>query len=408
MSGCARVTGLVVFLLIIPVAVMGAANTSVVWGPYVTGTTGTGAIVSWKTVDPTVGAVEYLPPGVNAPLVVTDGRCTDLHHVNLTDLTPGTSYTYQVRVNDSPGPDGSFSTFGNGPVKFVVYADTRAQVPLFTQMERHRLVAERIAQEDNLSFVLHCGDFVTFGDDEEEWDDFFMAGAPMLARTTIMPVLGNHEGNRSLYYEIFSMPEWYSFTAGDAHVVVLDSNDWARGRMDEQTDWMMLDLASSNGTPFVAFHHPPFSSNERLWGGDRFIRENWVPIFEEFDVGTVFNGHTHAYEHYSVNETDYFVIPCGGEEFFSLSENKPEGFVTALEHTLAYLRVSVDDEKTLVEVVPVASVSEDNTAIIHMYPPGEVFETVMLPSERCCIGSFPHLIPPLPPFWLPLLHEMVP
>lgn len=378
----------VLFALLALLLLMMPATGAVIWGPYVTGTTNDSAVVSWKTDLPAAGSVAYGPAGGDLTLAVIDDQIVDLHHLTLTGLTPGMAYRYVVSSNGTVGPAGEFRTFGEGPIAFAVYGDTRGQVPLFTQMERHKLVADRIAGEENLSFVIHCGDFVTFGNDPEEWSEFFAAARAMLSSTTLVPVLGNHEGNRSLYYDAFAMPQWYSFDCGDAHVTVLDSNDWVGKRMDAETAWLEADLASAEGWTFVAFHHPPFSSNERLWGGDLELREAWVPVFERYGVLAVFNGHTHAYERYSVNGTEYFVIPCGGEELFTLLDERPDGFRTSLEHTLAYLRVTVDADRVRVDVVPVAEVSEDNTEIVRIYPPGRVFETVVLPSGNSGLLSF--------------------
>jgi len=372
-------------LLLLPLSASGA---TVIWGPYVTGTTNDSAVVSWKTDLPATGSVACGPDVDKLTLTAADDQVVDLHHVALTGLSPAMAYTYVVSSNGTAGPAGGFRTFGEGPIAFAVYGDTRGQVPLFTQMERHKLVADRIAGEEDLSFVIHCGDFVTFGNDPEEWNEYFTAARAMLSSTTLVPVLGNHEGNRSIYYDAFAMPQWYSFECGDAHVTVLDSNDWVGKRMDAETAWLEDDLASAQGWTFVAFHHPPFSSNERLWGGDLELREAWVPIFERYGVLAVFNGHTHAYERYSVNGTEYFVIPCGGEELFTLSDERPDGFRTSLEHTLAYLRVTVDADLVRVDVVPVAEVSEDNTEVVRIYPPGRVFETVVLPSGNSGLRSF--------------------
>jgi len=385
------------FLLVLP-----ATGATVVWGPYVTGTTETSAIVSWKTDGPAGGSVAYAPDGESLTLTVADEQVADFHHVTLTSLSPDTPYRYVVCSDGVAGPSGRFRTFGEGPVTFVVYSDTRGQVPLFTQMERHQLVADRIAEEVNLSFVLHCGDFVTFGNDPDEWSEYFAAARNLLAATTLVPVLGNHEGNRSLYYDAFAMPEWYSFECGDAHITVLDSNDWVGKNLDVETAWLENDLASAQGWTFVAFHHPPFSSNERLWGGDLELRREWVPVFERCGVAAVFSGHTHAYERYSVNGTEYFVIPCGGEELFNLSCERPDGFRASLEHTLAYLRVTVDADGVRIDVVPVAEISGDNTEIVRMYPPGQVLETVTLPSRRFGLPSFSDILPSIRQFWHPV------
>jgi predicted phosphodiesterase len=378
-------TFLLFLLLIIPSAVA-AGNATFLWGPYVTGTDETTAVVSWKTAGPSSGNVSYATADEfeNAGEyvhTVTDPSGVTLHHMRLTNLTAGTMYHYVVTAGDARGPDCRFMTAGQGPFTFAVYSDTRGQVPLFTQMERHRLVADRIAEEENLSFVIHCGDFVTFGNDLAEWDEYFAAARGMLANTTLVPALGNHEGNRTPYYDAFGVPEWYSFDWGDAHVVVLDSNDWTKGRIDEETAWLEADLARSSGRIFVAFHHPVYSSNERHWGGDRVLQREWAPLFDRYNVTAVFNGHVHAYERYEVNGTPYFVIPCGGEELFPLAEKKAPGFENGLDHTLAYLRVSVDGERVTVSTVPVARISGDNREVVSLYPRNSTFETVEVTQE---------------------------
>jgi predicted phosphodiesterase len=377
---------LIFLLLILPSSAFAAGNAPFLWGPYVTGTDGTTAVISWKTAGPSTGNVSYATADEfeNAggyAHTVADHSIATLHHVRLTTLSAGTTYFYAVTAGDARSPDCRFMTAGRGPLTFAVYSDTRGQVPLFSQMERHRLVADRIAEEENLSFVIHCGDFVTFGNDLAEWDEYFAAAKGMLSNTTLVPSLGNHEGNRTPYYDAFGVPEWYSFDWGDVHVVVLDSNDWAKGRIDTETSWLETDLARSSGPTFVAFHHPVYSSNERHWGGDRVLQQEWAPLFDRYNVTAVFNGHVHAYERYEVNGTQYFVVPCGGEELFPLAEKKAPGFENGLDHTLAYLRVCVDGERVTVATVPVASISEDNKEVVALYPPNSTFETVEIAPE---------------------------
>ncbi|WP_220682250.1 purple acid phosphatase family protein [Methanofollis formosanus] len=378
-------------MFLLPVAVA-AAGDGLLWGPYVTGTDETSAVISWKTPGPSGGAVAYADEAAffegGYTAEATDLEKTPLHHVALTNLTPGTVYHYAVTTDGVTGPDCRFRTFGDGPCTFVVYSDTRGQAPYFTPLERHKLVADRIAEEENLSFVLHCGDFVTYGHDLDEWNQFFASGRQMLANTTIYPAMGNHEGNRSVYYETFGMPEWYSFDCGQVHVAVLDSNDWAKGRLDEETTWLEEDLAGAGERwTFAAFHHPIFSSNERHWGGDRTLRQAWTPLFERYGVDGVFSGHVHAYERYEVNGTAYFVIPCGGEALYSLAEEKMAGYANSLEHTLAYLRVHASAEGVTAEVVPVAQLSGDSREVVSLYPPNSTFETVAMTPQRAGEGA---------------------
>lgn len=236
---------------------------------------------------------------------VTDDAAVALHHVCLTGLEQDTCYHYTLTVGGGEtSGDHTFQTFPEkGPFTFIVYGgDTQEQLPYFTQAERHALVAERIAaNEPDALFVMHVGDTVCVVDDGgDEWDRFFTAGGRTLfADMPVMPVLGNHENNATVWYDTFGMPEWYSFDCGSSHFVVLDSNDWATPHMEEETAWLRADLKENRdknpaGRTFVSFHHPPYSSGTRHPGGWTDIRELWVPVFEEYQVDMVFNGHVHA------------------------------------------------------------------------------------------------------------------
>ncbi len=111
----------------------------------------------------------------------------------------GMTYHYQVTAGgvNVTGGDHRFRTFPpeSGSFDFIVYGDSQEQLPTFTQLERHKLVADRIAEEEtDITFVLHVGDTVGDPENPEEWNRFFAAGGgAMLANTTIYPITGNHE-----------------------------------------------------------------------------------------------------------------------------------------------------------------------------------------------------------------------
>ncbi|MEI6501464.1 MAG: metallophosphoesterase, partial [Armatimonadota bacterium] len=72
--------------------------------------------------------------------------------------------------------------------------------------------------------------------------------------------------------------------------VVLDSNLPA----SSQVPWLEQQLGNSSATwKFVMFHHPLYSSEP---GEDhKAVRETWGPIFDQYHVDVVFEGHEHAY-----------------------------------------------------------------------------------------------------------------
>lgn len=370
----------------------------IVHGPYITKTTGTEATISWKTDIPSTGQVDY---AIEADYFsrgygksVESGEESLLHHVRLTGLMPGMTYHYQVTAGLNVTEDHSFRTFPtSGSFDFIVYGDSQEQLPDFTQLERHKLVADRIAEEEDVTFVLHVGDTVGDPENPEEWDRFFAAGRAMLANTTIYPITGNHEeiDDGVTYFEAFDMPPWYSFDCSDAHFTMLDSSDISGSRMDEQTAWLTDDLASSTALwKFAAFHHPPYSSGTRHPGGWLNFRELWDPVFEENGVSAVFNGHVHSYQRYLVNGIQYVVAATGGGPMYTLTEEKTTGYQNSLEYTLGYTRVHVDavNETVSMEFMPVAEISDDNSEVLSLYPSGSVFERVVVELSRT-----PDLVP---------------
>lgn len=377
----------VLLLLLLPAAVSaGGWPAALQWGPYITGTTQTGTVISCKAAAETCLLEFRIPDSsqetVRLPYTVFSDDSGTLYRFNLTGLSPGTRYSYRLVIGNESTPACRFSTFGDDDCDFIVYGDTRSQEPLFNQSERHRLVAERIAAED-AGLVVHTGDFVTDGSDIGAWDEFFSAARTMLANTTLVPVRGNHESNATLYSEIFAVKPCFSLDYGRSHIVVLDSTDEAWAAMDEQVAWLETDLERSQlPWTFATFHHPLRSSDSDHWGGDEALREQWEPLFMEKEVVATFSAHTHAYERYSVNGTSYFVLGTGGAPCYELAEEKPAGFEDALDYTLGYLRVHADGETATTEFVKVAEVSQDNTAIVELFPANETIDTTVLRSTR--------------------------
>ena len=354
-------------LLLVP-----AASATIIWGPYVTNTTTGSATIAWKATGEEPGWVEYSSEGGEVCRVASAGE-EGMHRVHLTGLLPATTYRYRVGTGGATVEDCRFRTFGDRTFTCIIYGDTQGQRPFFTQTERHGLVAEKMAGEEDILFVIHTGDFVG---DESEWDEFFALAGPVLGNTTLVPVAGNHDGTAEVFSAIFGLPPYYSFDAGSLHVTVLDSNDRAWADMRTQTAWLKEDLTSPLPQTIVAFHHPPFSSDRKHPGGDLAIRAEWCGIFAQNDVDAVFSGHTHTYERYRVNGTEYVVAGCGGGPFYPLSEEKPEGYQAGREETLGYIRATISPVSIGIEVVPVADITRDGEVTMH--PAGAVIDTVRL------------------------------
>ena len=372
------------------------------WGPYITATTETDTIINWKTKASTWGIVQYnteeqyaLHRGFGN--LVIDPAVQQLHQVRLTDLQPAAAYRYRIWIlgadvppdafptqtddieewlqsNSAHTQDGSFRTLGGQSFTFIVYGDTQGQYPWFTQMDRHKLVANYIAQEKDVSFVVHVGDFTYDADDAAGWDMFFEAAREMLANVTIYPVMGNHENNSPVYSEIFGTTQHYQFRSGEARFLVLDTNSWAD--LKAQRRWLQDAFSTASRWDFVFYHHPSYSSDSRNYGGWELSRTQWEDVFVEAGVTAVFSGHVHAYERYLVRGLNYFVVGTGGGTLSDLSPETPAGCQNRLAKTLGYARVTVNSDAVTVDFIKVARISDDNRQVLGIYPWGSVFETV--------------------------------
>ncbi|MDI6876041.1 MAG: PKD domain-containing protein [Methanomicrobiales archaeon] len=367
------------------------------WGPYLTGSSTTGTTVNLKTDVAAAATVEYATDayytangGYNQS--ASDGLTDALHHIALTGLAPGTLYHYRVVSGGATSGDLHFRTFPeSGPFTFIAYGDTRDQLPMYDQSQRHKLVADRIAEEADALFVLHTGDLVTIASDPADWDRYFEAGRTMMANLSVFPALGNHEENHTLYYDAYDVAPYYSFDCADAHFSVLDSNSWAWPGMAAQSAWLDADLAGTAADwKFVSFHHPPYTSSSSHFGGWTDIREEWEDEFITHGVDAVWNAHVHAYERFLVHGIQYVVVATGGAPSYALAEPKYEGSQNSLENALGYVRVTVDPAAgtATAQMIRVADIATDGSGAVTVYPAGMVFETFVLSHAEPPVANF--------------------
>ena len=386
MYGMKQIFGFL-FIGISLISTADAYDAVIEWGPCVTLTTSNSTVINWKAENSTTSKISYATEEYNKRTNRYDNSIfktseDGLFHVKLDNLKENTTYRYRIETSgDGDSLYNKFRTFPKkGSFKFIVYGDTRSQPPQFTQIERHKLVSDRISKEDDVSFVIHTGDLVNNGDNIRGWNEFFEAGSLMFSNTSIYPVLGNHEKNHTNYYDAFFVSDYYSFDCGNAHFTMLDSNDWAD--IDNETEWLNDDLSSSDGTwNFITFHHPPYSSDKKHFGGWENIRAYWENIFIKNDIDAVYNGHVHVYERYEKNGIQYLVLGCGGAPLYQLSEEKIPGYKNSLENTLGYARVTVEEDISVFEIIKVAEVSKDNGNVAYLYPKDTVFETFILRKD---------------------------
>jgi hypothetical protein len=244
-----------------------------------------------------------------------------IHFAELTNLTPETVYYficgganggYSVERKFQTAPDHSTN------VTFVAGGDSR------TDPQMRDIISREMATF-NPSFVVYTGDAVDNGTSEAEWDNWFtgmdkywVTGGTNLT-IPIIPALGNHEQNATLFYDQYGLPgnhRWFSLDWGpDLHLIVLDSYSNTSG---EERDWLENDLATHTNSSWtmVFFHQPAFSGGAEH-GSTLEVQENWVPLFDQYQVDLVINSHDHDYErtypiNFSVSRKDPVFAPYHG------------------------------------------------------------------------------------------------
>jgi 3',5'-cyclic AMP phosphodiesterase CpdA len=160
------------------------------------------------------------------------------------------------------------------------------------------------------NFAIHVGDVVDNGAAKWQWEkDLFKPAGELFGRVAVFPAIGNHEKNHPHYYKYFSLPDpeyHYTYTYGNAQFFVLDTNTLRDlSPKGAQYKWLEKELAASRARWKICYHHHPAYSSDsddfgNTWkgqttGGDRRVQQ-LLPLYEQYNVDLVFNGHIHLYE----------------------------------------------------------------------------------------------------------------
>jgi hypothetical protein len=324
---------------------------------------------------------------------VSAGPAGTIHAIPLTGLGSAILYHYRVTGCGITEKDRTFMTFPeSGSCSFIVYGDTRQQTPLYTQTERHKIVADRIAEETGIRFVINSGDLVAETDDPSEWARFFNATDRLRSVTTYVAVPGNHDADRQLFQNLFGTDRAHYFDCGNTRVIMLDSTDASSMTLAEQVQWIRSEVGSENKVKIAILHHPIYSSDEKHYGGFENLQKILVPVFQESGIRLVFNSHVHAFEEVKRDGITYITEARGGAPAYPMNQTRIPGSVIAFENTLGYSRVTVDPETAIitVEVIRVVDVSEDLRTISRIYPSDMADTQIRIPIRGTSSG-FPDI-----------------
>ena len=184
------------------------------------------------------------------------------------------------------------------------------------------------------------------------------------------PAPGNHDyrtSGASGYFGYFGgaagdrSEGYYSFDAGYAHVIVLNSNV-AMDPGSAQEQWLRADLAANDETCTVAiWHHPRFNSGSHHGNADE-TAPLWDALYDG-NADVVIAGHEHTYERFApqtpagVLDTARglrsFVAGMGGRSHYDFGTPLPNSEVRNAT-TYGVLKLTVSADGYAWEFVPVA------------------------------------------------------
>ena len=341
----------VLFLAAAAVWTMGAfaaepAAPAIAFGPYVYDLTPTSAIIRWATVK----AGEKTADG---------GSVYEIHDKKLTGLEPGTVCSYDALGTGSAEGKGAFTTFPQGPTPFhfAAYGDTR------TRHDVHQKIVDRVLKEKPL-LVINTGDLVSDGTKASDWEPFFRINKELMRNTPYIAVLGNHEKNAKMFFDVFRQSEqerYNSFVVGDVLFLMLDSEapadaaqpDARKAYMTQQKEWVEKTLNEHKSIGFVlaSFHKPLYCAKASRVAETKERREFWGDLFERHGVQIVLCGHDHYYLHAAHGGSHYLTSGGGGAPLYDIDTTEPE-FVKAvkIEH---FITVDVGLDKAALKVIDV-------------------------------------------------------
>ena len=192
------------------------------------------------------------------------------------------------------------------------------------------MIREAFKDAPRAAFLLHCGDLVDQGNNDEHWGEWFYGGGWINRTMPSIPSPGNHEykgGKLSGHWRhLFTLPEHgpkgleetvYYLDYQGARIISLNSNE----DLDVQVKWFHKVMKSNkNRWTIVAMHHPIFSTARKR--DNKKLRDKFKPLFDQYKIDIVLQGHDHSYGRTGLVDEDYFYEPKPKEDEKKKTDNK--------------------------------------------------------------------------------------
>ena len=289
--------------------------------PYMVMQTQNSITIKWQTPKDEIGSVKYGLSANKLTKKISEKTSTNKHSLTISNLQECTKYFYSVESSSLKikNKGRSFSTLCEKAdfQRLWVIGDSGDRGS--GQKTVYKKMLDYIGHDySKLNMWILLGDNAYRSGTQSQYNKaLFKPYKKLVKRFVPWAVTGNHDARRWAFYDIWDFPqhgesggvasgsdEYYSIDNGNIHLVMLDSEHPSLDSDGEMANWLRKDLkANKKPWTIVAFHTPPYTDGSHKSDSDynsggrmKKMRENFVPIFDEFGVDLVLSGHSHSYE----------------------------------------------------------------------------------------------------------------
>jgi 3',5'-cyclic AMP phosphodiesterase CpdA len=259
----------------------------------------------------------------------------------------------------------------DGDFEFLAVSDPQGMIQsMYDQTANAFDVINGSSLTNGYDFIINAGDMVDAGKNFYQWQYALNTMIDTYANTSMFFAPGNHENGSFAIDKFFNftrpdnaelntygehMQDYYSFDYASGHFIVLDTNDSSgKGLGKKQLEWLEADLeATDKDFIFVIMHKSLFSTGAHANDVEVVaMREQLVPLFDEFGVDMVFGGHDHVYAEtlpIGDSETIYVTLGTIGTKFYDYTNDNEDVELdldydksmthTLTDQTLGYVKV---------------------------------------------------------------------
>ncbi len=238
------------------------------------------------------------------------------YSVSLKNLQPGTVYYRVICAKNHKSQIFKFKIGApSNNFKFMILADSQGMVKHDYNVFS-RMFEAALKKDNEFDFVVHLGDFVDDGNNEDQWSWVLKSDA--WRESAVVPMSGNHEARINAaaskagvensvigHFNVGGLPPqntsagmYYSFVYNNATFIVLNTNTGSEEGLDKNQYKWALSVAKNAKTRWkiLLTHKTPYSNGPHSKDPDvKKIGKQIIDLAYQGEIDIVIGGHDHVY-----------------------------------------------------------------------------------------------------------------